>query len=104
MSTDTPAGIDVYPVGLLADLRFLYGTVRRAPRHTPEAWRKLTNGWRQSWRQQSYWNGYLAEPKVDNAWRRAGHGWTRRRAVRSLERHLQEVVDGALNEERGRGV
>ena len=89
--------IDVYPVGLLADLLFLARTVQRVPRHTKDAWRKLANGWRMSWHQRSYWNGYLAEPRTDNAWKRAGHGWTRRRALRSLDRHLAEVVDRSLN-------
>lgn len=90
--------VEVYPVGLLADLRFLSGTIRRAPSHTGEAWRKLRNGWRGSWRRRSYWNGYLAEPKVDNAWARAGHGWTEKRARRDLDRHLADVVDRSLRE------
>lgn len=100
MSTDTPDGVDVYPVGLLADLRFLYGTVRRAPRHTREAWRKLRNGWRQGWRKRSYWNGYLAEPTPNVAWVGAGHGWTKGRAVRGLDRHHRDAVERALREER----
>lgn len=94
--------IDVYPVGLLADLRFLYGAARHAPRHTGQALRKLTNNWRSGWRRRSYWTGYLAEPKVDNAWARAGHGWTKKRAARDLDRHLADVVDRSLDD--GGGV
>jgi hypothetical protein len=97
-----PSEHEVYAVGLLSDLRFFYGTLRRAPKHTRQAWRKLWYGWRQSWRRRSYWNGYLAEPKVDNAWSRAGHGWTKRRAVRILDRHLAEVVDRSLREQERR--
>lgn len=100
MSTDTPNGVDVYPVGLLADLRFVYGTVRRAPRHTREAWRKLRNGWRQGWRKRSYWNGYLAEPTPNVAWVSAGHGWTKGRAARGLDRNHRDAVERALREER----
>jgi hypothetical protein len=33
-------------------------------------------------------NGYLAEPNMPIEFDRCGHGWTRRRALRDLERHL----------------
>lgn len=63
----TGHNVDVYPVGLLADVLFLARTVRCAPKHVRQAWRKLRYGFRRSWRRRSYWNGYLAEPTTDHA-------------------------------------
>jgi len=70
--------VDVYPVGLLwdlrhlgrSDVRFVVRLIRK--RH----WRCLRN----------YFNGYLAEHPT--AGTRAGHRWTRSRALRDLELHL----------------
>jgi hypothetical protein len=95
----TPKPVDVYPVGLLADLLFLARTRQRAPEHTPDAWRKLRYGWRTGWRKRSYWNGYLAEPNPDNGRTGAGHGWTKARALRSLDRRFVAVVEQALRED-----
>lgn len=47
-----------------------------------QAWRVLWNGQRR-WRRRSAWNGFLAEAEGVG---HCGHGWTRKRALRSLER------------------
>jgi hypothetical protein len=81
-------GVDVYPVGLLHDLRLAWGTVRHVPSRAGWALGKLGRGFGRGWRNRSYWNGYLAEPTVEGQWTRCGHGWTRRRALRDLNRHV----------------
>lgn len=84
--------IDVYPVGWLAALRFAWRAARSG-RAAP-AYRRLRQQWRytrrcirlRKWRAvRNSLNGYLAEHELG---RRCGHGWTRRRAVRDLRRHL----------------
>lgn len=84
--------IDVYPVGLLSDLEFFVHAIDR-----PDARRKLRyvakcqveRIRRREWRAlKSYFNGYLAEHPTLGT--RAGHGWTRGRALRDLARHLVE--------------
>lgn len=87
--------VDVYPVGLFADLKRLRNDL--AIRH-PAAWRRFRlalalegnrlrgRRWRAAW---NYFNGYLAEHQRLGT--RCGHGWTRRRARRSLARHLAQL-------------
>lgn len=82
--------VEIYPVGLLHDLRLFV--------HEPDrafARARLRNGLRRpiasararNWRAvRSYLNGYLAEHSTLGS--RAGHGWTRGRAARDLARHL----------------
>ena len=79
------AQITVYPVGWL------------------EAWkhRRLRSTWRyvksqahkRNWRAvKNTFNGYLAEVQYSTMHhRRAGHGWTKRRALSDLGRHLGEL-------------
>jgi hypothetical protein len=110
----TAAGeIDVYPVGLLADLLHLWRAATRAPAEDRRA--MLDHGFRRlkgtarylrdrarrgEWRSvKNAFNGYLAEPSWGGAtsptWRRCGHGWTKRRALRDLDRHLtRATTDG----------
>lgn len=95
--------IDVYPVGLLREIKMLWraSVTRRsalpdvARKH---AWRNLRNCFRiHIWRNirnrrwhelKNTFNGYLAEPTpFPEGLRRCGSGWTKRRALRSLERH-----------------
>lgn len=111
--------IDVYPVGVLSSVRRLWRVYTHpslppvARRH---AWRHLRADVRRTltlarngeWRNlKNHFNGYLAEPTpLPGGLRRCGSGWTRRRALRSLERHarrpgvdwgpLQPVLDEAL--------
>lgn len=106
--------IDVYPVGVLADLRhaWRYLTARRFPAAVgPPTW-----GWRLSraraslrhirqtiarhvrarnWRAlKNAFNGYLAEPVAFPAGlRRCGSGWTKKRALRSLARHARKAAN-----------
>jgi hypothetical protein len=109
--------IDTYPVGALADLlgawryltgkngdggsaeqppwswrieqaRYCLSRIRRtAVRHVrARQWRELKNTF----------NGYLCEPTpLPDGLCRCGSGWTRRRARRSLDRHLASVATGS---------
>ena len=89
------AAVDVYPVGwlaawlerrmgtsLLGEFRYFRSQVRN------KNWRALHNTF----------NGYLAEPVGDwpVLWHRCGHGWTKRRAVRDLFRHMADVATGGV--------
>lgn len=84
--------IDVYPVGLLSDLAFFVHAVdrtdaRRKLRYVTKC--QIERIQRHEWRAlKSYFNGYLAEHATLGT--RAGHGWTRGRALRDLARHLVE--------------
>ena len=75
-----PDVIDVYPVGFYSDVRSLLMSLR-----VGHWWdiRYRVRGIARSWRRRSYWNGYLAE--VGHPVALCGHGWTRRRALLSLE-------------------
>ena len=91
--------IDVYPVGWLADIKRAWRclTVEELHGRRGNAWRILRQRWqyttrqakRGNWRavRQSF-NGYLAEHPTRGT--RCGTGWTRRRALNSLARHLDE--------------
>ncbi len=94
--------VDVYPVGLLADLRIDWRNLRnrkalRAAGVRPSLrirWtvRHLIGCMRAgNWRAvKNTFNGYLAEPRDwPEGLRRCGSGWTRKRALRSLERHIR---------------
>ncbi len=90
--------IDVYPVGVLAELLRLGRALRsRQPQLARWAMGKLwwefgyiahnirTRNWRAA---RNAFKGYLAEHRTRG--HRCGHGWTRRRALRDLYRHLRE--------------
>jgi hypothetical protein len=106
--------VDVYPVGVLADLRhaWRYVTVRRFPAAVgspPWSWRinRAYTSLRhirqtvvrhvrdRDWRAlKNTFNGYLAEPyhwPEDGSLTRCGSGWTKSRALRSLRRHGWEA-------------
>lgn len=69
----------VYPVGALRD----WQEARRGL-----GWRNRWRWFTRSWRRRSYWNGYLAEHA--GCPHNAGRGWTRRAALRRVERiHLR---------------
>lgn len=96
--------IDVYPVGVLADLLRI-GRAIRYRRRDAILWalgrfrRTIGVLWR--WARAGNWravkgafNGYLAEPVAFPAGlRRCGSGWTKRRALRSLQRHLRRATE-----------
>jgi hypothetical protein len=85
------AGVDIYAVGALADLRDAVHAPRAARR---EARRRLLRSLTTSWRHRSYWNGYLAEPLLDDgSWTRCGHGWTRGRAWDDLQLHRATLAE-----------
>jgi len=119
---DAAYRIDVYPVGWLSVLlplrraylgpalpaevradvrRHAWARLRTTLRHTlndarGRHWRSLAN----------QFNGYLAEPTpIPEGMRRCGSGWTRRRALRSLQRHVRrpgvlwEPLDAAIRGE-----
>ena len=93
--------IDVYPVGILAAIRsawryltipnpggtfsrrYWWWNLRREGRYV------VVKGRRGDWRAvKNSFNGYLAEPTpFPEGMRRCGSGWTKRRALKSLERH-----------------
>ncbi len=75
-----PDVIDVYPVGFYLDIRRILMALRMG--HWWDI-RYRVRGIARSWRRRSYWNGYLAE--VGHPVALCGHGWTRRRALLSLE-------------------
>ncbi len=74
-------GVDVYPVGVLSDLRHAYGALRY--KGIREAWSLLRYRMKRSWHRRNAWNGFLAEAE---GLPHCGHGWTRKRALRSLDR------------------
>ena len=89
--------IDVYPVGVLDDLRFAYRAIRFG--HCREAHRKIRSQARRiielalagEWRsvRQSF-NGYLAEPTpFPGGLKGCGHGWTKKRALRKLDERMR---------------
>lgn len=86
--------VDIYPVGLLSDLKRLRGDWWcRGRRYAVGAFARR---FRAHWRSRSYWNGYLAEVDLPIV-TRAGHGWTKTRARLDLARHV------ALRERVARG-
>lgn len=92
--------VHIYAVGLLDHLRTVRGTWKHLGRR--EAIRTLRHrlGYlrhqirARNWRAvRNYFNGYLAEPLThDEAWTRCGHGWTRKRALRDLNRHMDKLA------------
>lgn len=75
--------IDVYPVGLLHDIKH-----RRRVKHIFGAlcYRIQHRNWRSV---RNYFNGYLAELAYsDLRHTRCGRGWTKRAALSDLGRHL----------------
>jgi hypothetical protein len=89
------AGVDVYATGVLSDLQVIGRCLN--PLHRPPLG-PLSGGWRlrglrwalrrlrASAHHRACWRGYYAEgpPGVG----RVGIGWTRRRALRDLQRHI----------------
>jgi hypothetical protein len=98
-TTDSPT-IDVYPVGLLDDLRRFRGALKNASRRSAirglvadldwGIWDKVRcRDWH---RVKLYLNGYLAEttPFPEDV-KRCGSGWMKVRAVRSLRRQYEKA-------------
>jgi hypothetical protein len=84
--------VDVYPVGLLMDLRHVRTSIRlRRWQRARYRLRTIAANLRSG--RRSYLNGYLAEPRhLDGTWTRCGHGWTPTRALRDLNRHREAVA------------
>lgn len=92
--------IDVYPVGVLDDLRFAYRAIRSG--HSREGYGKIRSSIRYvvdsvragNWRSvRNSFNGYLAEPTpFPEGLKGCGSGWTRKRALRSLRRRYEREV------------
>lgn len=85
--------IHIYPVGLLHDIQMFIHTADRADarlRFRAQLRRPASLLRRGEWNSlRNHLNGYLAEHATLGD--RAGHGWTRGRAVRDLARHLAEI-------------
>jgi hypothetical protein len=85
----------VYPVGVLSALQQAYRCAREG--WWKQAHQRLRSEWRsfkrrllaRNWRGiKCSLNGYLAEPTpFPEHMTRCGSGWTKKRALRSLERH-----------------
>lgn len=84
--------IDVYPVGWLKALKLArHMPAQRTAKLRQELRYNLTQLRRRNFRAvKNSFNGYLAEHR--HLGTRAGHGWTKRRALRDLYRHLAEVT------------
>ncbi|GAB2696646.1 hypothetical protein [Kitasatospora kifunensis] len=85
-SATTPREVDVYPVGLFADIKTWAGEPDRRA-----AWRRLLRDARRGLRRMTWRRyltaGFLAEPGVwPDGLARGGSGWTRGRALRDLQR------------------
>ncbi len=84
--------IEVYPVGVLMDLK--HRKIQRSIRYLHYQFK--ARNWRAI---KSSFNGYLAEwhypPEMRHS--RCGHGWTKRRALRDLGRHIVESNVGGGN-------
>jgi hypothetical protein len=87
MKPDGSREVDIYPVGLLADLKHFRGDWWVWGRRVAVA--RFVRSVRRSWRRRSYWNGYLAEVDLPIA-TRCGRGWTKVRARLDLARHVAE--------------
>jgi hypothetical protein len=96
-----PSTVDVYPVGVLSDIQAAWRALTVL--HRPNvAWYYLRNARRHVWRHvrnhewrdlRQTFNGYLAEPSPwpSPALRRCGRGWTRKRALRNLNRRIRQA-------------
>lgn len=101
------ARVDVHAMGVLSDLQVIGRSLDptwparyRGPVSLPQVargWRRRAFRWgfqrlRSSVRRRNAWHGYHAEPYVmPPGVKRIGTGWTRRRALRSLNRHIAEA-------------
>ena len=87
--------ISVHRVGVLAALHFdlrAFWLFRKRPTRIPYELRYLRYRIRErNWRAvRNHFDGWRAEHAY--AGTRAGHGWTRRRALADLRRHLEREV------------
>lgn len=99
---ELPGTVDVYPVGLFADLSDVRtaavsallehgftAAVRAALRRARYALRmRHPRRRRPVYTHRWYWHGYHAEAPTEWAAQRCGHGWTRTRARLDLEAHI----------------
>lgn len=89
---DTKYEVHIYPVGLRKDIQFLLKTLWLRPTHFRQALRTVKMSLRWGLKRRNYWNGYLAEPTHPwKGYRGCGHGWTQRRALKSLIRKMDET-------------
>lgn len=97
MRHETLGKIEVYPVGLLADLRGLVHGIEPLPQRLARFRRDLRYPINRAragqWRAvKSYLNGYLCEPAVfPPGLSRCGTGWTRGRAYRDLMQRAERA-------------
>jgi hypothetical protein len=93
----TPPPITINAVGWLKALQFAGLSLRQ--HRIRQGWTRLRQELRymlrqtrvRNWRAvKNTFNGYLAEH--ESLGRRCGTGWTKRRAIRDLYRHLAEVT------------
>ncbi len=82
--------VDIYSVGVLSELRCAYRAARIGRWREARPYLKRIP---RMWGRRNAWNGYLAEPRTDGPWTRAGHGWTRRRAYTDLMWHMRRRAE-----------
>jgi hypothetical protein len=82
----TADAVDVYAVGVLYELGFAYNLALRGMWTEARGRLDRIPG---MWGRRNAWSGYLAEP-IDSSrpFTRAGHAWSRRRALADLRRHM----------------
>lgn len=82
--------VDIYPVGLMADLRTSWRLKRIRLHLKSQIWNHVR---RREWRElKNTFNGYLAEPDVmPGNLTRCGSGWTRSRAFKDLRRRVKKT-------------
>ena len=91
--------VDVYPVGWLAAFRRMrhHHKPRNRPRHWPisQEWHYMVRQAKAGhWKDvKNCFNGYLAEPsEFPPGLTRCGTGWTRKRALRDLDRRMRKAT------------
>lgn len=87
----SPMTVDIYPVGLLRDLRsFQMNRKQYGSRH---ALRVLWSWFCSSYRRRSYWNGFLCEPiAMPQGMKRCGRGLTEGSAYRDYVKEYRRYL------------
>jgi hypothetical protein len=97
--------ISIYSVGVLSDLRAAWASIRGRKVNFPRMrlrtmfrylWGRIRE---RKWRElRNSFNGYLAEvdypsSRVALSVTHCGHGWTKKRAIESLRRHVATITE-----------
>lgn len=92
VTPDHVVPVDVYVTGVLADAKRIWGAIRYRQFGYVRMTLRNRNTWR-GWRRRNHWHGYHAEPCNENLpFTRCGVGWTKRRALADLRRHMAAAI------------